>query len=111
MQLKKLVIGIVVFGLAAFIWSKIIEYYVSSNTPDFLEQMEKDGMTSPHIRAKIGEQSGFESTYNENDLTTDTIKFKLRIDGANKSLVLKGNAVRKGADWKPIRIDSTYQDN
>ena len=109
--IKRVVLAILVLWLAAVTFSKITSYYASSITPNFLEEMEKGIMHSPSVRAKIGEQVGFESNYNENDLQTDTVKFKVKVQGATGQLLMTGYALKKGDNWVPVRIDSAYQDN
>jgi hypothetical protein len=111
LAIKRVLLTLLLLWLAAFLISKMTAYYVSSTTPGFLEDMEKAAMHSSIIRAKIGEQKGFESTYNENDLNTDTIRFKVKIQGADKELLLSGYALKNGGDWVPVTIDSTYRDN
>jgi hypothetical protein len=67
MSAKKLVL-VLVFALAAIVFSKLAHYYVESTTPNVVNNMINSRESNQKLELILGGYLGFESTYNENNL-------------------------------------------
>jgi hypothetical protein len=109
MNPKKLLIILVSFIATAFLFSKILFYYVESTTPNVVLDIENSRESNPKLELILGGYAGFETTYNENDFKKDTLPFKVKFFGKGASISLNALAKRQGEfKWRLIRIDTTY---
>jgi hypothetical protein len=109
MNPKKLLVTLVFFIATAFLFSRILSYYIESTTPSVILDLENSRESNPKLGLILGGYTGFETTYNENDFKKDTLPFKVKFFGKGTSISLNALAKRQGEfKWRLIRVDTIY---
>jgi hypothetical protein len=108
MNAKKPIL-VLVFALAAFVFSKLAQYYVESTTPNVVNDIVNSRESNQKLELILGGYLGFESTYNEHNLQKDTLAFKVRFFGKKKNILINALAKKQAeSKWQLIRTDTTY---
>ena len=102
---------LIFFGLyaVAFAISKLGYYYIQNSFPTVIRNSSEEAKASKKILNRTGEIIVDESTYNENDLEKDSLKFHIKLTGENETVLIDAVAVKDSQKvWRVCKSDTVF---
>ncbi|WP_149914006.1 hypothetical protein [Sphingobacterium cavernae] len=86
------------FAALAFVFSKVTNYLIYSDTPSFILQAYEELKKDDGVIQAIGKVEDYEYSYNVNDINNDTIPFSITVLGNREKIYYECKAIKSPED-------------